>query len=68
MSTGVLFCTSNSIARKEDIINQQFVNTINQNDIHQQAQPQSNEKDVASHTKLVKISTKKKGFSNKYKK
>lgn len=60
ISTGVLSCTSQGIVRKQDIMNQQFVNTINQNDTYQQVQPQPYGKDVASQTGYVRIPTKKK--------
>ncbi len=46
ISTGVISCTNYSFVKKENITNQQFVNSMNQNSNNRQFLPQPEEENI----------------------
>jgi tetratricopeptide (TPR) repeat protein len=60
ISTGVISCTNHGFVKKKDFINQQHVNTINQNGNYRQVLPQPEKDNMTRQAVPADISTKKK--------
>ncbi len=60
ISTGVISCTNYSFVKEKDITNQQFVNTINQNENERQVLPQPEKENMTNQAVSANIPTKNK--------
>ena len=69
ISIGAISCTNQGLVKKKDTIDQQFVNTINQNGNYKQVLPQPEKENMTDQEAPANILKKEKTFiNNQYKK